>query len=698
MVESIDPKKLQETSNALQDTTEKAGFLKTGFDALIGVFSDVGRAIESNNEAINKNQQLTENQSQAISLLSANVLSARQAFQGFAFEGVGSFKESFTVIESEINKITSEGEGGFGKLLKLAKEKIGVNLDPNQFDGIQALSSHIKQVGKTMMEHADNAIKLERSYLSLGAKSGELGDIFARSGDGFKNLNAVMSEQRAMIDSVAASTNHSIAEVEKYYMEIGKLPGGLKETVTGLDGAANGMTMLEGAINVARGTGQDFGTVMTDLNSAFTNYGLTGEGALTFTSRISELSSNLKIRLDDVRAGILATAQAFKGLADTGEAANRMAEGAAKIFNQYVGALKETGLTGQDAINILTNMETQVKSLTLAQKGFLSAQTGGAGGLRGAFQIEQMMREGDIEGVMDKVRKQMEGQLGKIVTVQEAASSESAAAQLTRQIMILKQGPLGGMAKTDQDAMRLLEGLRGMQEGKGVPSELKEGVLKDTMNKGNDIQMQSFGELQKMRILMEQAQSSRDLPALGMVQRTGTAARGFEADDTEAQRQVREGLTSYAKKYSQAAVEVSNLSLSTKTPESVTGQQQFRIYEDLKEIPKALLNYGEATVDTVKNMFGFTKPAISEERQKEEVNRDLARSGRERSLQRETREAVRVTTAPAAEAAKPAATSQQSQRTKPVESKVDLKVTAICMHCKNSLETSHAKVVNSGNQ
>jgi hypothetical protein len=698
MVDSIDPKKLKETSEALTDTTEKTGFLQAGFESLIGIFSNVDKALESTNDSINKNRQLTENQSQAISLLSANVLGARQAFQGFAFEGVGSFKESFTVIESEINKITSEGEGGFGKLLKFAKEKIGINLDPSQFTTIQALSSHIKSVGKTMMEHADNAIKLERSYLSLGAKSGELGEIFTRSGDGFKNLNAVMSEQRAMIDSVAAATNHSIGEVEKYYMEIGKLPGGLKETVTGLDGTARGMTMLQGAINVARGTGQDFTGVVTDLNSAFTNYGLTGEKALTFTARISELSSNLKIRMEDVRAGILATAQAFKGLADTGEAANRMAEGAAKIFNQYVGALKETGLTGQDAISILTNMETQVKNLTLAQKGFLSAQTGGAGGLRGAFQIEQMMREGDIEGVMDKVRKQMEGQLGKIVTVQEAASSEAAAAQLTRQIMILKQGPLGGMAKTDQDAMRLLEGLKGMQEGKGAPAELKEGILKDTMNKGNDIQMQSFGELQKMRILMEQAQSSRDLPSLGMMQRTGTAAAGFETADTEAQEQQRRSLTDFSKRYSEFATDINKLQLSTKPAESVTGQQQFKLYEDFKDVPKSVLNFGAAMADTVKGIFGFTKPAISEERQREELNRDLARAGRDRTLQQETREAVRVTAAPAATAAKPATATQQDQRTKPVESKVDLKVTAICMHCKNSLETSHSRVVNTGNQ
>jgi len=505
-----------------------------------------------------------------------------------------------------------------------------------------------------------------------------------------------MSEQRAMIDSVAAATNHSIDEVEKFYAEIGAIPGALKENIAGLDGTAESMTMLEGAIHVARGTGQDFKTVVTDLNTAFTNYGLTGEAALTFTTRISEISSNLKIRMEDVRAGVLATAQAFRGLADTGEAANRMAEGAAKVFNQYVSSLKETGMTGQDAINILTGMETQVKNLTLAQKGFLSAQTGGAGGLRGAFQIEQMMREGDIEGVMEKVRKQMEGQLGKIVTVQEAAGSEAAAAQLTRQIMILKQGPLGGMAKTDQDAMRLLEGLKGMQEGKGAAPELKEDILKGTMQKGNDIQQQSFGELQKIRSLIEQAQSSRDIPALGMMQQTGTAAAGQTMEYTAAQEKEVQSLKEFRTKYSQYAESLSKAAATTAKPEIVTGEQQFKLFEDISKMPASLLNFGEAMVDNVKGLFTDKKPAVTPEQTREELSRDLARANRERSLEQPTRQTARgaAATATATEAApKPAATAAP----KTIESKVDLKVTAICMHCKTALETNHARVANGSN-
>ena len=77
----------------------------------------------------------------------------------------------------------------------------------------------------------------------------------------------------------------------------------------------------------------------------------------------------------------------------------------------------------------------------------------------GAAQIEKMIRSGDIEGVQKKVMDTLKKQFGKIVTLDEATQSEGSAAQRQKQIMLLQQGPLGAMAKTPEDAGRLLDAM-----------------------------------------------------------------------------------------------------------------------------------------------------------------------------------------------------------------------------------------------
>ena len=77
------------------------------------------------------------------------------------------------------------------------------------------------------------------------------------------------------------------------------------------------------------------------------------------------------------------------------------------IMNDYVGALQNTGMTGQHAMEVVKGMTDSIAGMSVAQKAFLSSQTGGPGGLMGAFQIEKDLREGKIDKVFDKVRQTM---------------------------------------------------------------------------------------------------------------------------------------------------------------------------------------------------------------------------------------------------------------------------------------------------
>jgi hypothetical protein len=168
----------------------------------------------------------------------------------------------------------------------------------------------------------------------------------------------------------------------------------------------------------------------------------------------------------------------------------------------------------------------------LAQKAFLSAQTGGPGGLMGAFQIEKMLKEGDIEGVFKKVRDQMQKQLGPIVTLEDAASSPAAAAQLARQTAMLRSGPLGAMARTDQDAYRILES---MKTGAPPPAALGDTV-QAAMGRGEEMEARrSLTVVKDIKDIIAEADLAGGMAALKFLQAGGAGGIGFGGTVSAAQ-------------------------------------------------------------------------------------------------------------------------------------------------------------------
>jgi hypothetical protein len=79
----------------------------------------------------------------------------------------------------------------------------------------------------------------------------------------------------------------------------------------------------------------------------------------------------------------------------------------------------------------------------------------------------------------------------------EAQKSEGAAAQYTRQIQLLQNGPLGAMAKTRPEAEALLQA---MKEGGKLPTTGKgaDASMLETMNHGEKWQEKSYTELTKI--------------------------------------------------------------------------------------------------------------------------------------------------------------------------------------------------------
>jgi hypothetical protein len=240
---------------------------------------------------------------------------------------------------------------------------------------------------------------------------------------------------------------------------------------------------------VAAGTGQTFEQVMEDLTFSFETMGVKGEPALEFAARMQNASQAMGIPLKFVKQYAEEAASAFTLFADDTKAAAEMGQSAINIMGRLGPALQQSGLGPKAIGDIVKGVTDGIARMDTAQKAFLSAQTGGPGGLQGAFQIDQMLAEGKIDQVFDKVKQNMMQKLGgPIVTRAEAAVSPEAAAQFQKQIMFMMSPAMGGLAKDQASAVKLLEA---MVSGKAEAPEAlqdKDKALRDALDRGTKLQ------------------------------------------------------------------------------------------------------------------------------------------------------------------------------------------------------------------
>jgi hypothetical protein len=98
---------------------------------------------------------------------------------------------------------------------------------------------------------------------------------------------------------------------------------------------------------------------------------------------------------------------------------------------------------------------------------------------------------------------------------------QSGAAKFEKQRMMLTQGPMASALgiKNSDDAAKMLEAMKAMQEGKTAPA-LSEGSrgLQDAMNKGTDIQAQNKTELAGVNEKLDLVERSTDVLAKGFTE------------------------------------------------------------------------------------------------------------------------------------------------------------------------------------
>jgi len=475
------------------------------------------------------NVGMTEDQVTKFGLLTTAVFGSRKAFDSLKdvdSKGLSTFGDKVQYLTDSILK----SGGGISGLANLAEKAFGTVM-PKEF---QTSITAAKNFIGALTESADNALRLQNAVVQLAGKTGGLNAIYDKAGVNLQSVNAMLAAHEDMLTNAQKATGLNREALENYWSTLGSIPGALEQTIQTGTNANTTMSMLTATIKASTAVGRDSAAVMEDMHDAFRNYGIVGEDALKFTLRFSEISSAFGIDFKDVQDALKGSATAMGSFADAGENAARMSEGLAQVMKGMVGGLMDAGMTARDAVAAVSTLENSVGKLNIAQKAFLSSQSGGAGGLMGGFQIEKMMREGKYEEIfkkqMDTIKKMMGG---KIVTLDEAATSQTAAAQMQKQVALLSQGPLGSMVKSPQDAYKMFDMFKGTRTGamseKG--GDLLADPVRQAVDRGTKWEEKSYGQLDIMRNHLEAIRRSAEVSNLGFLQQMGTAA-GQEVSPT----------------------------------------------------------------------------------------------------------------------------------------------------------------------
>lgn len=685
--------KLGELSNTAKDALSGLGSISNNAKTII---DGLANKINQFNTSIMNTGKLTTQQNEQFALLSTAVIGAKASFEGLSNIDV----KGLTTFGSQVDEIIATFQSGAaGDAIRFTKDMSAYLLKSGasakqvaEFasQGVAALSNF----AKNFLTSADNAMKLQNAFIQLSAKTGNLDTVFKQAGPNLENINALLEEQSTMILNAAKATGVAPEAIQKYYSELGTIPKALESVVHGSGGATDNISMLTATIKLATGTGRSYSDIISDLSVAFKDYGLVGEPALLFTARFSEISNKFGIELDDVRKGLIGSANAFTSFANAGKDAGMMAEGLASIMNKYVGSLMDVGMSSHNAVSAVNMMSGAIANLKIEQKAFLSAQTGGPGGLMGGFQIEKMLKEGKVEEVFEKVRQSMQKQFGKIVTVDEASQSEGAAQQLTKQKMLLQQGPLGSFVKSDQDAYRILEAFRNKEDGKGGALTNTGGLGTDTLQKsidmGTSIEEKSYSELTVIRNTLEEIRSNAMLTNYTLLQKGITASAGVEQPGAPSKykESLKTNMANSALKSGNDASEYG----AAMGPEGlpITNKAGAAGATAIKDIKNILDTLPESLKSTAAAVMGVASS-------KKELD-DMAFD--ETSSVEYSPSSKKLLTAPKGIPSKNTnenVVNANNATNEVGEMKVNVEVTGYCLNCKNTMEGgSNAKLVNAG--
>lgn len=399
----------------------------------------------------------------------------------------------------------------FGKMAKSADDA-GTSISEMLKTAKAAISSgDSKETGfiGSLLEHlaagSDRMRAWETNYLNTAASAGQLDDVFAGMGGNLEELSLKADKFSEMITNIGNSSGTSSSIVAGYANDLMTIPGALDNFNGAADKTVKGFNFLDATMKVATGTGMGMKNTIDIMENSYLKFGTTGKIVLENISAISNASNTLKIPLQMLSGTVKELGDKFENFGDN-------TQGALKILGSLGPALQQSGL-GPSAVNkLFSGVIDGIKDMDVAKKAFLSGQTGGPGGLQGAFQIDLELRKGNTDAVFNKMKESLQKQFGgSIVSLDQAAGDQSAAAQYQKQIMMVKNS---GIAKDDAGAQRILEALS-KNDISGLGDQLKtpQEAMVQSMERGEKIQARQFDVLTMINNNLSRVAAVRDINA-----------------------------------------------------------------------------------------------------------------------------------------------------------------------------------------
>ena len=396
-----------------------------------------------------------------------------------------------------------------------------------------------------MAPSTDNVRAMETQLVGLSARFGGFGDSATRL-NFIENLDRNFSHFNTTMTNLSLATGLSREEVSEYAKKLMSIPSVIATMNQGLEIGGKQMTRMEAAMRVSRGTTGDLDDAIKAMNYQFKSFGKINEVAYDMLARTHSVAQQLGQDFKDLEAPIFNIARQFRVFGDNTDSAIR-------LVGNLSRALMQTGLGIEPTTKIIEGITSSIAQMDIAQKAFLSSQTGGAGGLRGAYEIDMLLRQGEegVAAVYEKMEQALRQQFGgEIVTVEQASQDDVAASQMTKQLAFVMEGPFGKLAQSTGEAYKLFEAF---SKGTTPTAEVAAGATGEAMAADEKIQVRQQTSLDTIATLAKHAVFQRDLLI-------AQKARGIVGGDNSRARQF---MRTYAEGASQRAMQAMGVNIKS---------------------------------------------------------------------------------------------------------------------------------------
>ena len=418
---------------------------------------------------------MSDQASRAIGLFGAAVLSTSEILKAFK-PPTATFQSITDQVMGSIEPMAKAAGG-----MRVLAESLGLKIKKN--DSLDDITEAVKKQIAHMGEGVDAAQNFQNAYMKMMLSSGQGATLFNTAGRSLENLNAILKDQGLALAHLSGTTAIAYPELVKFYTAMGQIPGALNPVKGATTDTAGSMEKMRTAIMIAQGAGMDLGVAITQLKNAYDIFGKTGDRANEFLARQTELADNLGIPVDKTTQYLNDMAEKLKYVGDN-------SRGASMDLQRMFHNLQDSGLGVQPALELMGKMQTAMANLSVGQEAFISARSGGRGGLVGAFDIERELKEGKLDDVMKKQRAAFINTAGGHLATLEGTKTAEGAREWQKQRSMLMGGAFGGMNLDKNQASRLMEAM-GKPEGAARTKDMNEAI-QTSAQKGEEVAKQNL--------------------------------------------------------------------------------------------------------------------------------------------------------------------------------------------------------------